>query len=444
MDGRRIRTRLSQVVAVTSLCALGWTFTGMGTPIAAGATGPTITIPTWWAPKQEMPPTQRIFNTVFTPKTGIHVKLQYVAQNVFAAKILTAAGSGNPYPVISVAASFLPQFEHAGILQPLNKFIQASHFNTGAFLPGVMRQVTHKGKIYALSNDQGGFYLYYNEALFKKAHVPFPNASFTWAQMLKDAIRLTPANHKIWGLDFSDLATGFPDLWPRMNGQFLFNPTVTKIQLTDPATERAFEFAHNLIFKYKVAPPVSSEAVPALTLFAQGDVAMMIGGSWGVDYLRYVKPSFSWNIAPLPAGPAVAKHAIPYPIFNGTYTMSKGISDSAAAWKVLEFYASATFADHIMGRHLSSLPALKSEVTDPKAYDLWPKAQPEGLTESFVRNYLDHAVHIRYYRYFFNDTLNSDLNDLGVIFSVNKSPLPILQHAQNAINSQLKTMPWAH
>lgn len=443
-------TPVSRIVTATAATvALAASLAGCGgtgpTPAATGSQGRVlITIPTWWAPKQEMPPTQALFNKQFGPTSGIQVKLQYVAQNLFAAKIVTAASSGRPYPVISVASSFIPQFVHAGVLQPLNGFIRQSHLDLQSFLPGVIKQVTYHGKIYGLSNDQGGFYLYYNQSLFKKAHLPYPGAHFTWTQMLADAKKLTTANHSVWGLDFTDVATGFPDLWLRMNGQYLFNPTVTRVNLTSPAAQQALVFAHNLIFRYHVAPPVSSNAVPALNLFANGDVAMMIGGSWGVDYLRYVKPAFGWNIAPLPVGPSASRGVI-NPLFNGTYVMSAGLSKAqqAAAWKVLQFYASPTFADHVMGRHLSSLPALKAELTHPSAYDLWPTTPPQAMTQSFETTYLQRGHHIRYYRYNFNAALTSELNQIGEIFSVNKNPQPLLTTVQHALNSTLSTMPWA-
>lgn len=429
----KITTRIT-AAALAGTCLVS--ITTVATAPASSASGLTIDLPTWWAPKQEIPPTQALYNKVFTPKTGISVKMDYIPSSDFLTKMTTAAASGNPYPVITASNNLLPEFVKSGLITPLAPFVKKYHFNLSAYLPGATKQLYYNGKLYALTNDQGSYYLYYNENLFKRAGVPLPGNNFTWAQMLADAKKLTTANHSVWGLDFTDVVSE-PELFARMNGQDLTNTTATKFDLTNPATTQAFTFFHDLIYKYHVAPAYSSQVTGAAQLFASGDVAMMLDGSWEVDYFRYVKPKFSWNVGNLPIGPA-AKGVVHPPIFQGTYMMSAGLSPAlqAAAWKVISFYASPTFANNIMGRHLSSLPALKEELNDPSAYDLWPKAQPKGMTKSFLTQFLAKATDMPLYNVYLSEQANSDMATLEEPFSTSSPAIgSLLAKEQKALDS---------
>lgn len=436
---RKSKTGLALVaVSIAALCLTACsTTTARSTNTGAlGRSKILITVPTWWAPAQEMPPTQAYYDSAFK-NTNIAVKLKYVVQNSYNEKVITQAATGSPYPVLSVGEGNLPSLIAGHIIQPLNSFMKKSHFSTNGYIPGALQALTIGGKQYGLTNDQGGFYLYYNETLFKKAHLALPQPGMTWNTMLQDAKILTTPNHSIWGLDFTDVTFAI-DLWARMNGAYLFNPSLTKINLTSTPVSTGLTFAHNLIYKYHVAPPVSSSAVTALSLFQDGDVGMMIGGSWDIDSLRYTGAKDPWNITSLPVGPDATSGVI-NPLFDGVYAMSAGISPklAAASWRVIETYASLRFADTIMGRHLSSLPALWKEAYTPSAYDLWPKKEPENLTEGFVTTYLKHEVHMREQELNMTTNLTSALNLLGDLFSTSENPQKLMSSLEQPINTDL-------
>ena len=422
---------------VAAACVAG-VVAGVAAPAgAASASGVTIDLPTWWAPTQEIPPTQALYNNVFTKETGIKVVMQFVPSGDFTTKVTTAAASGNPYPVITADTNDLTEYARTGLITPLGPFVAKSHFNLNAYLPGVTSQLYYQGKLYGLTNDQGSYYLYYNANLFKAAGLPLPGPDFTWAQMLSDAQKLTTANHKVWGLDLYDVA-GTPDIFARMNGQDIMNSSGTKFELTNPATEQAFSFFQSLVYKYHVAPAYSSTVTGAAELFADGDVGMMLDGSWEVDYLRYIKPKFSWDIGNLPVGPA-AKGVVHAPIFQGVYMMSAGLSSQlqTAAWKLIQFYASPVFANQIMGVKLSSLPALKEELADPSAYDLWPAAQPQSLTKSFLTQFLANAQEMPQQGIYLTEQTNTDLGTLDEPFSTPIAVGPFLAKVQAKINADL-------
>lgn len=410
---------------------------GIAAP-ASASSGVTIDLPTWWAQAQEIPPTQALYNNVFTKKTGIKVEMQFVPGGDFTTKVTTAAASGEPYPVITADTNDLAEYAKTGLITSLGPFVKKYHFNMNAYLPGVTSQLYYHGQLYGLTDDQGSYYLYYNENLFKAAGLALPGPHFTWAQMLGDAQKLTTANHKVWGLDLNDVV-GTADLFARMNGQDIMNSSATKFDLTNSATEHAFSFFQSLVYKYHVAPPYSSTVTGAAELFADGDVGMMLDGSWEVDYLRYIKPKFMWNIDSLPVGPAVKNGVVHAPIFQGVYMMSAGLSSQlqTAAWKVIQFYASPEFANHIMGVKLSSLPALKEELAYPSAYDLWPKAEPEGLTRSFLTQFLANAEEMPQQGVYLSEQTSTALGTLDEPFSTPIAVGPFLAKTQATLNKDL-------
>ena len=348
----------------------------------------TVHVSSWWAPQPEIAGAEAAFNHFFTPHTGIKVVYEYIGTN-YDGKVLTRIASGNPYDVVTFNANSVGNYAKKGTLTDLRSFIDRDKYDVSDFYPWAATEYTFDGTRYGLTNDVGGYYLYYNAEKLRKAGIQPPSPTWTWDQLLDAAKALTirkGSSTTQWGVDVSDLGGAHP-LWARMNGVDLWNHDVSQINLADPRVIRACQFAYDLMYTHKVAPRPGAFPAGSLDAFAAGKTALLIGGSWGVDYFRYKQVKIPWNIAYLPTGPDAVGPVHPY-IFAAGWVIPKGVKDPDASWVTMKFYASKFFSNHVMGRVLSSLPSRKSELVTPSAYDLSPKVQPKGLTQRFLTEYM--------------------------------------------------------
>lgn len=399
----------------------------------------TVHVSSWWAPEPEISGAEAAFNKFFTPKTGIKVVYEYIGAN-YDAKVLTRIASGKPYDVVTFNANSVGNYAKKGTLMDLAPFIGRDKYDLSDFYPWAANEFTFDGTRYGLTNDVGGFFLYYNEEKLQEAGVTPPNPTWTWDELLQAAKKLTIRNGsatKQWGVDFSDIqGVNFGDLLARMNGTDLWNHDVTAINLADPKVIRAYQFFYDLIYTHKVAPSPGAFPAGSFDAFAAGKTAVLLDGSWGIDYFRYKEVKAPWNIASLPAGPDAQGPVEPY-IFAAGWTIPKGVQDPDASWATMKFYASKTFSDHVMGRILSSLPSRKSELATPSAYDLWPKARPKGLTQKFLTEYMQVARTGPQDRVAFNDKVTASLNKTQLVWSGKTTPQKQFPGLAREINTEL-------
>jgi len=399
----------------------------------------TLHVASWWGPLQEIPGAMAAFKTIFTPKTGITVIYDYTPSGpTYDAKVFTRTAAGNPFDIVSFDAASVGRYVQRNLLTPLPPYFQRDHYDTSDFQSFALNEFAYNGVQYGLSNDIGGFYLYYNEDLLRKAGIT-PPAHWTWSELLAAARKLTVRRGSEvvqWGLDISD-PTWNSELWPRMNGQDLYNAAATKTNLDDPKVIRAFRFAYDLMYTYKVAPHPGALALSSFDAFVAGKTAMMIDGSWGVDYYRFRQVKAPWNITGLPAGPDAGGIVHP-PVFGAGWTIPRGVKDPDASWVALKFYASKYFGDNVMGRILSSLPARKSQLTDERSVDLWPQAKPRGLTTEFLKSYMPQARPQPLDYIAQSPSLIASLAKIDLVWSGKTTPEQLFPSLAREINAELR------
>lgn len=403
----------------------------------------TVHVSSWWAPQPEIAGAELAFNKIFTPKTGITVVYDYIGTN-YNAVVLTKIAAGDPYDVITFNADSVGPYVDKGILTPIEPYIKRDNYDLSDFFPWALQEFTYKGQLVGLSDDVGGYYLYYNEDLLRKAGItpPSPTTPWTWNELLAAAKKLTikQGSHVTqWGLDTSDMLGSWfgNNVFARMNGTDLFNADATQILLDDPRVIKAFRFFYDMIYTYKVSPPPGAVTPSSFDAFAAGGSALLLDGSWGIDAFRYQEVKTPWNISFLPVGPSAGSQVHPF-VFAAGWTIPRGVKDPDASWVTMKFYASKYFSDHVMGRILSSLPSRKSELEHPAAYSDWPAAQPSGLTQTFETKYMNAASYSPGTRIAFSNAVTASLNKLALIWTGKNTPESLLPGLAKEINSELK------
>jgi len=241
----------------------------------------------------------------------------------YVQKLLVEQAGGLTPDVVFCGDSYA-QFADRGILRDLTPFLNKDHsVQISRYYGPIMRVFTDNGKIYALPRDIAPMGLvYYNKSLFDKAHIPYPDGSWTWdyvphpergnkdfLTVAKELTHIAPQS--------SESVYGFAPSWPAMAmDDFVFSSGAsyvddiykpTRINFDDPRVINAIQLTQDLSEKYHVAPSLTDLQASAVTqhdLFAQGHVAMYLCGIWEVPRFREeINNKFDWDIAAFPAGP---------------------------------------------------------------------------------------------------------------------------------------------
>jgi multiple sugar transport system substrate-binding protein len=244
-----------------------------------------------------------------------------------------------------------------GLITDLTPLIERDKFDTGVFVPDVLKIYQSEGKTWGLPFLTTGSYIYYNMKLFDEAKIPYPptdweDQSWTWDKYVETAKALTKniedPNNAVFGTLYARLNLEGP---PMIFGHFVWpegsyeSGYAEKVTVTDPKSIQAYQAFHDLVYKHKVAPdPATTTALDQLGgVFQSGRVAMAMNGGWGHWAYKGLiddPKGFCWGAAPMPWGSPDAK--IRTVIYTDPWVITKGLSNEQQdlAWEFVKFLVS--------------------------------------------------------------------------------------------------------
>ncbi len=235
--------------------------------------------------------------------------------------------------VLFMESQILPGFAKSGVLRDLGPFLASdAELKRDDFYRPVMDAMSWKGTLYGIPRDLSNLVMFYNRRLFDEAGVPYPEANWTYEDMVEKAQRLTRGDQ--FGVGFAPYPLYWlPYLWS--DGGDLFDPERTRSTLLEPESLAALQRYRDLRFKYHVAPTEAQVGNARMSqLFAQGKLAMMVGGRWVVPGFRK-KLDFPWDVAPFPRGKA---GSIVDADASG-WCISASSKQPEKAWRLIRFLA---------------------------------------------------------------------------------------------------------
>jgi multiple sugar transport system substrate-binding protein len=402
-----------------------------------------LTVALGWGP-YEIEAADKCFKEKFTKETGIEVALEYVPGDSFDAKVYTNLLSDTPYDVISVGSGWVPPALSKGVIMPLNDLIDRDQFDYSNIVPAAVDSWVYDGKIYGLPADLYGFHTYFNVDLFEKAGLkpPAPTEEWTWDQLRDLAKKLTIRNgDQITQYGLGNQTDWMWDVWPNMNGAFLFEEGMKSAKLSDPAVIEAFEFYRSLIWDDKTALRFGAVQGSIEDLFIAGQIAILFDGTWTTGYLRSKKADmkYKWDVGLLPKGPSATKHYTPSD--TGAWVLPAVAQDVDASWEVIKFQDGDAFAQEVMFNALSGLPCTKTALAGAW-YAQWPDNPPEGQTKEFFTKVLDMCKPLQYARFDLGTDVIADMSQLDLIYSNEKKPADLLPGLSDQVTADLKKRPW--
>jgi len=189
-------------------------------------------------------------------------------------------------------------------LRPLDEMLaRRPDVSASDYFEPAIATFSYGGRVYGLPKDASATIMEYNVDLFEECGVRKPDASWTWADLLETAHKLTgdtDGDGRVdrWGLDS-------PPWWIFVwqNGGRILSPDGSRCALDSPEATEALEFWAALRWKEQVTPtPEARSDMSFSRMFVLQRVGMMFAMYPVVSILRK-QCNFRWDIAPMPAGP---------------------------------------------------------------------------------------------------------------------------------------------
>lgn len=314
------------------------------------------------------------------PGVTVHGERVTASGDEYVQKLLLEQAAGLTPDVIFCGANYAT-FAGKGMMLDLKPYVRRDpSVKLSDYYPQLIRAFSSGDSLYALPRDIAPIGLvYYNKALFDKAHIPYPSGSWRWDYVPhpergdKDFLNLaqkltrrgTGGGDTVYGYSAGDNSWTMNNFVYSSGGAFvdnLLNPT--KLLYSDPRVVNAIQLTQDLMGKYNVSPSaieLASSGVGSHELFAQGKIAMYVSGIWEVPRFRTEISGFDWDIAPFPAGPT-GRRGVPTG-WSG-YGIAASSKHKQEAWELVKYLAGPVGLGNLAKSGLAQ-PALANLANSP-------------------------------------------------------------------------------
>lgn len=256
-------------------------------------------------------------------------------------------------------------------------------FSLDDLYPAARALVERGEHLWGLPFNLGTLMIYYNPALFEAAGVPYPEAGWTWDDLLAAAVQLTKREGDIvrrWG--YVDRWGGYtlPLLaYQRAGALVETRQEVPQARLDNPVVA-AVEWYAGLVTEHGVMPdPVANESSVLQAIIYDHAPAMWVGFAHEWDNFSQL---YDARAVPLPAGDVGAAH-----VSASAYVVSAGTAYPREAWRWIEYLSRQPPLYY--GPRATALPGRQSAVEENK---YWSRMD-DDLVAVFQYN-LEHAVDV--------------------------------------------------
>jgi multiple sugar transport system substrate-binding protein len=284
---------------------------------------------------------------------------------------LTVSWRGGSVPDMArLAIAWTPQFVNEGLtaeISPSDLGVPLSNYWPQA-LQSVRKNGASSGPLYGIPTNNESMMLIYNKDLFKAAGLDPSHGPATWTDLVSYARTIHSKTGKFgYGMVAAQNNGNTPYRFcPMMWGyggsifdELTKNPTWSKAGINSAGTVAALELYSQMYNQDKSVQPsaLSDQESDIDTLFAKGEVAMMIDHPNAAAQVHQLQPGLSMGADLIPAGP-VRRAAV----FGGSNLVIKaGTANMKAALDFVRAYETADNDTLLSG--LGSNPANKAGFT---------------------------------------------------------------------------------
>jgi xylobiose transport system substrate-binding protein len=240
-------------------------------------------------------------------KTAMGKQVKAVLQTIpgadYQAKLQTIMGSSNaPDVFFNWGGGSIEQFQKAGLLLPLNSFMNKNPKLKTSFLPSILNAAKIGNSYYGIPmRGTQPVMLFYNKTVLGNNHLTPPK---TWAQLLSDVAALKKAGVQV------PIALGGADQWPTLMWfEYLYDRVAGPGLVTGalagnaslwntPASSKALAYLAQLINAGAFGPSKSWDSVyftknQTAQLMVGGQAAFELMGSWDYSTVQSQSKTFA-------------------------------------------------------------------------------------------------------------------------------------------------------
>jgi multiple sugar transport system substrate-binding protein len=374
---RRGQRRTRRTVLATTATTAAGLLAACGLPGSpAGDAAPSVQQPVTlelWDREQE---SYRQFMDTWLPTFAAkqpQIKLSFLPRPPQWQEKLTAAiVGGTPPDLVAGIGGVFRIFQEQKMALPLDRYVQVAKLDTQDFVAPVFRAMKWGGQQIAIPQYVSVNVVYYNREYLRQANLPIPGEDWTHAQLLDYAQKLTRGSgqvREVWGLDM--VWTSFNAVmclvWGQC-GQINDPQNIDIFTFTKPENVRAFQWAHDLVWRYRVGPVSNADRGGVdrrVAMFSTGVNAMCLDGHAAISTWKNTAQT-DWDLAPLPKGPCGRGE---WASADG-YLIPAGVKAPDASWVVTQAITDKE-ANKLRGEIADLIPARKSQ------FEAWAKTLPD-------------------------------------------------------------------
>jgi len=305
--------------------------------------------------------------TAFKKDNNAELNIQFVPWSAAHDKFVTAVGGGETPDVAEVGTTWTPEFGEAGILTDLTDKVKGSAV-ADDLVDSLQTAGEVDGKLYGMPWYAGVRSVLYRTDVFEELGLKPPTTWDEWltvAQAIKTAkpemIAMPVAGDNeygvypfVWGAG-GDIATLDGDKW------------TSKIDSAD--AKRGIQFYTDLALKHGLSSPAAAtwKETDLRDNFGQGNVAMMISGSWTPKSIVEKAPALDGKIGAFPI-PGEKSGLSPSFVGGSHLAVFEGSKNADLAWKFVEMMTTGEFANE-WATQSSFFPGLKSLLDEATKQD---------------------------------------------------------------------------
>ena len=339
---------------------------------------------TWafWGSPEEAVSHKQVADAFMKVHPEIKVETWNEPWDNYFTKIQALWASGDSKAVPDIAFLWpTPKYAAEGVLENLDPYIEKTGYNLDDYWPGLLESAKYNGSVYGLPRDIEVNVLYYNKDLFDKAGVGYPDADWTWDDLVAAAEKLTvkDASGKTTQYALAMENNGKYDKWVNQNGGAILddmrNPS--KCALADPKSVEAVAFFADLLAQgYAMRDADINQAGGDAGAFQSGQAAMIIQNTSRVSAFNAANMNYDVAVVPVPEGGKRYN-----PAGGAAWVMSAASDNKDAAWVFLSWLQSADGGEKLYLERGEIFPALQSLANSPAFMTEQPPANKQAIID---------------------------------------------------------------
>ncbi|MFG3367167.1 ABC transporter substrate-binding protein [Streptomyces sp. NPDC090032] len=373
----RRRTLLAGALAATPLVAACDSGGGASGSTSSGGGGrTTISYGIW--DQAQLAGMQQIVKAFEAKNPDISVDVQLTPWSSYWTTLRTSMRGGTAPDVFWMNAVNIQLYAANGVLEPLDRYAARDRTPLGRHPEALVKLYAYDGKQYGVPKDFDTVGLWYNRALFDKAGVGYPDASWTWDDVRDAARELTDPHSRVYGIAAEmDRQKNF---YPSIFGAGGYVLRDGRSGFGDERSVEGLRLWTDLVDRGWSPPQSAMADVKGRNLFLSEQVAMNYDLSAMASFM-HATPAIKdhGGVAVLPKGRERA--TVIHGLANVVSAKSR---KKQAAWKFVDFLARREAAE-IQSRGGVTISSYTG------TQDAWLTSMPEFDLKVFI-DMLDYAV----------------------------------------------------